>query len=62
MYEYKYENVSYRPGFANNTLLNHREIIDNLAKDGWRFVSAIPTKNKGYGMISELDLVFEREI
>ena len=62
MYEYKYENVSYRPGFAKNTLQNHRDIINNLAMDGWRFVCAIPTRNQGYGAISELDLVFEKEI
>lgn len=62
MYKYKYVSVNFNSGFAKNSLEDHRDIIDNLAKDGWRFVSAIPTLNKGYGMISELDLVFEKPI
>jgi|GEM_PF-1744921 len=62
MYEYRYENVKYKQDILKNILLSHREIIDNLARDGWRFVSAIPTLIRGYGMISELDLVFEREV
>ena len=62
MFEYKYENLEFRDGFAKNTLEGHRQIIDANAKNGWRFVTAIPTKNKGYGIISEVDLVFEREI
>lgn len=43
------------------TLANHRELIDQYRKEGWRFITAIPTKFDMYGMIKQYDLVFEKE-
>ncbi|NLB19419.1 MAG: DUF4177 domain-containing protein [Clostridium sp.] len=38
----------------------HREIIDKYAKEGWRFVTAIPLTRGSQGIFS-FDLVFEME-
>ena len=62
MYQYRYETVSVKVTMTKHILLEHRGVIDNLASEGWRFVAAIPTVNKGYGMTSDYDLVFEKEI
>jgi len=39
----------------------HRILIEKYSQDGWRFVTAIPTKFTGNGHIREVDLVFEIE-
>ena len=59
MYEYKY--VTHRTGggmWTGNR--NHREIIDQHAQEGWRYVGFIPTHFTGHGGIAEADLIFER--
>ena len=40
---------------------NYREIIDRKAKEGWRYVGYIPTRQRGTGHIEEMDLIFEKE-
>ena len=40
----------------------HREIIDEYAERGFRFITAIPTSFSSYGSIKTFDLVFEIEI
>lgn len=39
--------------------LNHREVIDDFAARGYRFVGTVPVSVEGYGRIREFDLVFE---
>lgn len=59
MYRYVYVNAK-----ANGLIFkdgNHRELIDKYSNDGWRFITAIPTKFSGEGKIKEFDLVFEKE-
>lgn len=61
MYEYKY--VSQRTGggmFGGN--YEHRKVIDTYAQEGWRYIGFVPTGFTGHGGISEVDLVFEREV
>ena len=43
------------------TRANHREIIEEYSKSGYRFVTAIPTYSNGHGKIKSFDLVFEKE-
>lgn len=57
MYEYKYVEVKSGSFFIQS---NHREIINEHARAGWRFVAAIPSYNTAEGKIRYLDLVFER--
>lgn len=67
MYRYEYETVSCEIsgwGFGSGNVYetdDYRSIIDRRAKDGWRYVGYIPTKQRGTGHIGELDLIFEKE-
>ena len=61
MYEYKY--VSVDPGadlFFGGSGAGHRQVIDQHAARGWRYVGGIPTGFTGHGVITSLDLIFER--
>lgn len=40
---------------------NHKELIEQYSREGYRFVTAIPTAMSGHGKIYEFDLVFEKE-
>lgn len=60
MYEYRFIEVSVKGLFLSGD--DHRKIIDEKSKKGWRFVSAIPSGAGSYGQISSVDLVFERKI
>lgn len=37
----------------------HRKIIEEYAKKGYRYVGFIPTVMSDYGKINDMDLVFE---
>lgn len=39
----------------------HREIIDEYAKKGYRYVGYIPTKIHANGKIIDMDLIFEKQ-
>ena len=41
---------------------DHRELIDKYSREGWRFVSAIPSDFELNGKINEFDLVFEKKV
>jgi len=56
----KYEYVSVHVGkFVGAKSENHRQIIDEYAARGYRFVGYIPTNMSDYGKIKDMDLVFE---
>lgn len=40
---------------------DHREVIRNMAAEGWRFVGKIPVDFGGYGGLVSYDLVFEKD-
>lgn len=48
-------------GLAVAYVSEHREIIDQYAAQGYRFVAAIPTEMKINGCIRKMDLIFEKE-
>lgn len=63
MYEYRYYSIDTGGGlFFSNRDAKHREIIQQQAQVGWRFVGFVPTHFTSYGGIKALDLVFEREV
>lgn len=39
----------------------HRKIIDEFAKKGYKYVGFIPTNIDGYGKFKDIDLVFEKD-
>lgn len=67
MYKYEYEKVVCELGgwgvFSGNvySIEDYRTIIEERAKNGWRYVGYIPTKQRGTGHIQELDLIFEKK-
>ena len=63
MYQYKYITLYTGGGFwLNNSTCEHRQIIDEQAAAGWRYVGYIPTKFSGEGGNKEIDLIFERPL
>ena len=60
MKEYEFVNVK-NANFWTARSTEHREIIREYAKKGYRFVGFIPTTIEGYGRITSFDLVFEKE-
>lgn len=68
MYTYEYETVIIE--FSGYGLFNgnvysieeYRNIIEKRAKDGWRYIGFIPTKQRGTGHIEEIDLIFEKKL
>jgi len=60
MYHYEFVTVKLKKGFTGVTLAEHREIIEDYARRGFRFVNYIPTREAGHGMLYEIDLVFEK--
>ena len=67
MYIYAYETVSCEldgwGAFGGNSygIQEYRSIIDARARDGWRYVGYLPTRQRGTGHVQELDLIFEKE-
>ena len=69
MFQYEYETVEvglsgWGPFGGNDycIMADHREIIDTRAKNGWRYVGYLPTRQRGTGHVQELDLIFEKEV
>lgn len=60
MLEYEFETVQ-GGGFGSLVIDGHREIIRKRGERGWRFAGWIPSRQKGYGYIAQIDLIFERE-
>ncbi|MGG5461335.1 DUF4177 domain-containing protein [Clostridium sp. B9] len=57
MYRYEYVECSAAGLMFGES--NHRELIDQYAELGWRFVGAIPTSFSGHGNPKTFDLIFE---
>ncbi len=58
----RYEYVKVRVGkFIGARSEEHREIIDEYAKKGYRYVGYIPTNMSDHGKIIDMDLVFEMD-
>ena len=61
MYEYKY--VTIKAKGIPLEFKERREVIDSHAAEGWRYAGWMPVgHNTGYGGITQIDLIFEREV
>ncbi len=58
MKKYEYVNV-YIGKFCGAKSEEHRSIIDEYAKKGYRYAGYIPTNISDYGKIKAMDLIFE---
>lgn len=61
MYRYKFIELEAKTGLSFY-FEGYEDIIEENAADGWRFVTSIPTKTQGTGLLSTLSLVFEKNI
>lgn len=59
----KYEYVELKIGkFIGAKSEEHRQIIDEYAAKGYRYVGYIPTAIRDHGTIKTIDLVFEKDV
>lgn len=57
---YEYKRVRAKSSFLSKFMYDeHREIIDDMAKKGYKYVGFIPVEIIGYGVINIIDLIFE---
>lgn len=61
MKQYKYEKIRIA-SFWRAGSKEHRDIIDDYAARGYRYVGYIPTKIESYGRVTEIDLIFEADV
>lgn len=59
MKRYEYVALKTKLGFASISLESHRELIDQYAKAGYRYVGFIPTETFSDGAFKAVDLIFE---
>ena len=62
MKKYKYVSVSYKmKDVVMASTLEHREIIDAHAREGYNYVGMIPTEISANGCFRRIDLIFSKE-
>ncbi len=61
MYEYEYVTIQTKGAFTAE-FRTRREVIDQYAREGWRYAGWVPATLGAYGSIGQIDLIFEREI
>lgn len=59
MYEYKYVDTELGGFFS---VANHREIINEHAKEGWRLVQVLAYEYNSHGKPKKFEIIFEREV
>lgn len=61
MKKYLYVNISVNNFFGAGTK-EHREIIDEYASKGYRYVGYVPIDMSDHGKLREIDLIFEIDV
>ena len=62
MKKYEYVSLKFKGLFANFSLEDdYKKIIDEYARKGFKYVGFVPTKIEGYGRITSIDLIFEKD-
>lgn len=64
MFIYKYHRMITKVsgiGITEYRFENMRDVIDEYANDGWRYVGFVPVLQRGNGYIEEIELIFEKE-
>lgn len=61
MYQYKFLEIKAKVKIGFH-FEGFKELIEEHASNGWRFVTAIPVESQGTGWISVLSLVFEKKM
>jgi len=58
--KYEYVNININQ-FLGSGSDEHRQIIDQYAAKGYRYVGYIPTDINGHGVTRQVDLIFEMD-
>ena len=60
MFDYKF--ITIKPRNTRNFSFkeDYKNLIQENAIEGWRFIQVVPTKWNSYGNISEVEIVLER--
>ena len=61
MYKYEYVRID-NTVLAKSNFTKYREIVDEHAKKGYRFVGFVPIKINFRGRVTKMQLVFEMQI
>ena len=64
MKKYEYVTLNTKTGFFSTKSKKHREIIDQYAARGYRYVGWFPSKmsNMLSGVLEEIELIFETDV
>ena len=63
MYEYKFVKIELKSSWLKyKPKDDYEEIINNHAKQGWRFIQIFAPSTTGYGSSTYFKLIFEKEI
>jgi len=63
MYQYEFVRIKLKSGFwTTKPGQDYQEIINDYAKNGWRFKQIFAPATSGYGSSSCFELIFEKEI
>lgn len=62
MKEYEFVPLTMRRKLLSGMTEGHREIIREWAGKGWSYGGFLPTEQLGDGFISEVELIFYREV
>lgn len=60
MKQYEYVRI-HVDSFFGTASEKHRAVIDEYAAKGWRYAGYIPVRVTGHGVVTDLDLIFERD-
>ena len=52
--KYEYKTVKAQRNMFGNIFEEHRKVIDDMAKNGYRYIGYIPVKLVGYGIYNRL--------
>lgn len=63
MYKYEFVRIELRSGlFRSKPKENYQNIINDYAKNGWKFKQIFAPSTSGYGSSSYFELIFEKKV
>ncbi len=62
MYEYKFVRIGIKGRLLRKPEQDYRSIIEEYAKNGWRFVQVFAPPIGGYGVALYFELIFEKQL
>lgn len=60
MFDYKFVSIKTRGVFSLNFENDYKDIIQENAREGWRFLQLVPVEYSSYGLPKQVEVVMER--